>query len=435
MTGVEQRDPDRSAPSPVVDLLDDYRHKQHALREQAEQVARLREEVLTAADREAAAIVAHARSEVRRVVVDAWRDVLALTTKLDAIADGDDHEREVGRVRDRLVETRRELHSVIEEARAELESLEQTAAPQRRVSDRPLAGAKVEDVAGTTSAAETPRSDPEPAEGSPDVQPGRQNRLVGRTVAALSLIASVAVTAALFFIATREDSRKASPAGRPVAATRNAQSLPPSSAAVKSPDSTTGAAAANGAQQRAEPIAVSKAGRQASGLGGEVATRTAAAKPASGTAPANQPTGQRPLGAPAPGAVATAGSSGVGQPAGDRTELTQRAERWLDAYYRGDGATTSSMSVSVGNITDERKSDERLPPGLAVKRSLEGLTFQFAGDTAILSGRMIEQAQTGAEPIRRVSWISQMWSKDSGEWKLMDVRMAGDIRRPPGPQF
>jgi hypothetical protein len=433
MTGAELRDLDRTTSTAVVELLSEYRRKQDALREQSSEVARLFEEVLTAADREATDIVAHARADVRRIVVDAWRDVLALTTQLQAIAEGDGHEPGIGLARDRLIETRRELCHVLDEARLELESLEQTAA-RRPFSDPAAVLGPTGEVAVEPPAVESPRSDPEPAERAGDARPGRRSRLVGTAVAAFFVIAATVVTAALFFVAWA-DGRKTASTDRASAPIANARSSANPSALSPSPRSAAAASLLKEPQHGVVAAVVNDSDRRVPRRVGEGVTRDIASKPVSSALAGSQPTNQR-LTAPPPLPVATGGTSTTVQPADDRQEIAARAERWLDAYYRGDGATTSSMSTTVGTISDERQPGDRLPPGLAVKRSLEGLTFQFAGDNAILSGRMIEQAETGGgESIRRISWISQMWTRERGEWKLMDVRMAGEIRRPPGPRF
>jgi hypothetical protein len=124
--------------------------------------------------------------------------------------------------------------------------------------------------------------------------------------------------------------------------------------------------------------------------------------------------------------VATAGTRAPDPEFDARADLTARAQRWLDAYYRGDWSRTTPLAAT--SVSDERTSDERLPPGLAVRRSLEGLTFQFVNDTAILSGKMIEHSEAAGEAQQRVSWISQMWTRDSGRWRLMDVRIMSERR-------
>src|SRR5437868_2617159 len=69
----------------VPKLMDDYRRREEALRKQSDEVARLRGEVLIAADREALTIVSNARAEIRRIIVNARRELLGLAAQIQAI--------------------------------------------------------------------------------------------------------------------------------------------------------------------------------------------------------------------------------------------------------------------------------------------------------------------------------------------------------------
>jgi len=68
----------------VPSLIHDYRAQRDAWREQARNLARMREEVLTAADREAKDIVSTARGDVRRILLKARRDLLVLAAQVRA---------------------------------------------------------------------------------------------------------------------------------------------------------------------------------------------------------------------------------------------------------------------------------------------------------------------------------------------------------------
>ena len=105
-------------------------------------------------------------------------------------------------------------------------------------------------------------------------------------------------------------------------------------------------------------------------------------------------------------------------------ELTSAAEQWLDDFYRTNGARGAASDVKV---SDKRGRNERPPAGIAnLRRTLERVTFQFAGPSAILTARMTEQANVDGQPTQYVSWVSQMWIRESGHWRLLDVRLAGD---------
>jgi hypothetical protein len=129
-------------------------------------------------------------------------------------------------------------------------------------------------------------------------------------------------------------------------------------------------------------------------------------------------------------AAATQGSQGSSDSSGieaSRAQLQAAAYRWLDAYYRGDPSAVAALGPG-GKVSDQRAGNERMPGGLTVQRSFEGLTFQFAGETAILSARMMERAAVGGENRALGSWLSQTWLRESGEWRLIDVRLLGDTR-------
>ena len=65
---------------------------------------------------------------------------------------------------------------------------------------------------------------------------------------------------------------------------------------------------------------------------------------------------------------------------------------------------------------------------VTVRRTLERITFQFAGDSAILTARMTEGANVGGKLLQYVSWVSQIWVHDANEWRLLDVRIVSDAK-------
>jgi hypothetical protein len=110
-------------------------------------------------------------------------------------------------------------------------------------------------------------------------------------------------------------------------------------------------------------------------------------------------------------------------------ELTTAAQRWLDAYARQDAATMRSVGTRGMKISDQRAESERLPrPAENVRRTLESVSFQFVGETAILAGRMIEQGVIGGRNEQRVSWISLMWIRENGQWLVADVQILSEAR-------
>lgn len=124
--------------------------------------------------------------------------------------------------------------------------------------------------------------------------------------------------------------------------------------------------------------------------------------------------------AAAPGAVTGNAAPAV------RAQLTTAAERWLDAYYRGDRDRMAAASVPNATITDERTASERLPAGRAgVQRILDEATVQVFDSDALLTAKMIERSgNDAAGPTgESVAYISQIWTRHSGEWRLTQVRI------------
>src|SRR5215212_3269714 len=71
--------------SNVPSLITDYRTREDAHRAQARELTRLQQEVFTTAAREANDIVSSARGEVRRVILQARRDLLMLAAQVDVV--------------------------------------------------------------------------------------------------------------------------------------------------------------------------------------------------------------------------------------------------------------------------------------------------------------------------------------------------------------
>ena len=131
----------------VPGLLDQYRQQRRAWLEQADELVRMRNEVRQAAEREAIDIVTAARRDVRRIIVEARRELLVLTAQLHAaveatdvpgleappftalLADPDARSRAESAspdddlTRDVVHEARKGVRSVLDEARAEIEAL------------------------------------------------------------------------------------------------------------------------------------------------------------------------------------------------------------------------------------------------------------------------------------------------------------------------
>ena len=135
----------------VPGLLDQYRQQRRAWLAQADELVRMREEVRTAAEREAIEIVTAARRDVRRIIVEARRELLVLTAQLHAAVEATDapglepapftalladpesrlrvesasHGDDI--TSDVVHEARKGVRSVLDEARAEIEALSSEA--------------------------------------------------------------------------------------------------------------------------------------------------------------------------------------------------------------------------------------------------------------------------------------------------------------------
>jgi hypothetical protein len=125
---------DKPGTPTVPALIHDYRAQREAWREQARNLARMREEVLQAADREAKDIVTAARTEVRRILLKARRDLLVLAAQVRAagrLGEPEDAPEagnflpadDLGDVRGALTTARQDVRRVLDETRPELEGL------------------------------------------------------------------------------------------------------------------------------------------------------------------------------------------------------------------------------------------------------------------------------------------------------------------------
>src|SRR5687768_17247003 len=133
----DEQQPGTARPEPasrVPSLIHDYRAQRDAWREQARNLARMREEVLAAADHEARGIVSTARADVRRILLKARRDLLVLAAQVRAagrLGDGEDtvdtphflSGDDLGQAQNTLTTARHDIRRVLDESRPELEGL------------------------------------------------------------------------------------------------------------------------------------------------------------------------------------------------------------------------------------------------------------------------------------------------------------------------
>ena len=84
MSDSNELKPNTPPGTPVPDLIEQYRVRRDAWIAQADELARLRDEVRGSAEREAMEIVTAARRDVRRIVMEARRELLVLSAQVQA---------------------------------------------------------------------------------------------------------------------------------------------------------------------------------------------------------------------------------------------------------------------------------------------------------------------------------------------------------------
>jgi hypothetical protein len=446
----DQPDPVSPTTPTVPALVDDYRRQQEAWRLHALELSRLKAEALTAAEHEAATIVTNARAEIRRIIVTARRELHGLAAQIKTLSDAQvewparqgpvsglaettQPEPTAGsvalpaensiRVAQRLLDVRHSLLDVLEEARPDLEHLRDDALIVR---------------------AQPPAIGRPPTDLHEDTRPVTEERVVAarppfadvddrwRPTSAAKVVAVVLVLLGLAVLLGAVWGNRSAQAvvGRHSqvvqAPTRPAAVSPSLEPVVGQPGSprpsdSSGPMASSEPREGSAHLAPS-VGRAETSL--PVAKASLPVAKTSPSAPATPPLVaaaadlRRATGVPTP-------------PAGTTTEggaeLTSAAMRWLDAYYRHDAERMASVGARDLKISDQRAPGERPSPGLGnVSRTLEQVKFQFVGDGAILTGRLIEQIDTADQPRRYLSWISQVWLREAGAWRLMEVRIISD---------
>ena len=157
-------DPPAPPSASVSDLISHYRAQKDAWREWENQLERLHNQILSAAERQAATIVTTARADILRILVEARRELFVLTSKVRAVTDpqegpdaradaasrpsaeasGEDGQGDAvpamagGDTQDRLLSARHEIRRLLDEARPMLERLsEEAQVPGQRPQSTP----------------------------------------------------------------------------------------------------------------------------------------------------------------------------------------------------------------------------------------------------------------------------------------------------------
>ena len=151
---------------------------------------------------------------------------------------------------------------------------------------------------------------------------------------------------------------------------------------------------------------------------------TAAAPRAQTASPAAQPT---PTNAPASPARTAAAPDAAAAASGNRPDLVQAAQQWLDAYQRRDREAMTAMGTENVTVSDERSVTERFPAWQGgVQRNLDEVALELTGDVAVFTARMTERAEAGGA--QHVSRVSQFWQRRGTRWYVTNVRLIGEAR-------
>jgi hypothetical protein len=116
-----------------------------------------------------------------------------------------------------------------------------------------------------------------------------------------------------------------------------------------------------------------------------------------------------------------------------QTEILETDRQWFESYYRGDRGSMSRLSAPGFELVDSRAAADRLASRSAPPvRMLQDVRIDVHGDGAVLSGRMIERSADGNA--HSASFVSEVWVKRDGAWRLLGVRLASDsqVRQAAG---
>jgi hypothetical protein len=135
MSDSDPQDSPAAVAARAGDLIADFQARQEAWRTQAQVLARLREETRIAAEREAADLLAKARADIKRTLVDTRRKLMMLAMQLRAVGDPPQTETPHGFTRsststadwntlpESVSQLRRDLQQVLAEAQPDLDEL------------------------------------------------------------------------------------------------------------------------------------------------------------------------------------------------------------------------------------------------------------------------------------------------------------------------
>jgi ketosteroid isomerase-like protein len=457
-----------SPPAPEL-LRSDSRNRDRsqpdALIRRAEERDRLRGEIQSAAEREAREIIAAARRDVRRILLQARREVVTLNLQVQAalgstwaptsptrarelnsmpaagLPGAERNERE-----DVAAAARRDIHDVLEKARVELDEFYAIGRNARDGFWSSVAHAAVPSAA----------SAPSPGDFSPP--PAARERR-GLAAAGLLVAGSIVLAASIWMaagpspVADASGPSPATDASGPGAGARQAsvasaqrRAEPVSSTpsghdnALQAPDvskAPTSDATETPRPARLAPLQstfVSEDHAENPGPAPQVplraiavaeALRSTELKPASASGAVAGTTFSPPNpSATAPETVLPRPSEPAGDP---QSAIALAGARWLDAYQRLDRSTMAAFATEDIVVLDERSPAERFPEGADVRRSLDQVQVQLAGNAGTLTAAMTEDATIAGQQ-QHISRVSQTWLQQDGDWRLIQVRIISEAR-------
>ena len=154
-----------------------------------------------------------------------------------------------------------------------------------------------------------------------------------------------------------------------------------------------------------------------------VRSAPAPVEPGESSAPAPpQPSAELPFGTPEP-------------PTTVRQQILQADRQWFDAFYRGEKTLLARLNAPGFEMVDERPPALRFGAGAEVRaRALSEVRVDTHGDGAVLSARMIERVIQDGRAGQYESYISEIWIRRDGQWRLMGLRLAsaGQVQESAG---
>jgi hypothetical protein len=433
---------------PIVELVEELRRREDAWHAEERALASLRTAVMSAAERQAGSILQTARDDIRRIVVNARCELLALLDCVQIVnapegdhSTGDAPASEPPPVTT-LIEARHAVRGILGEARSGLEQLE---------SDARVAGlAPARESVGTIMRRED--ADPSGERHARESRGLTESRKAGFTSLILGVVivtsgAAWSFRSELQALVHSNATVKRSPPESALLSSRpfvpTAATLPDRSPSVLTPDEPSPLPEELVLSQSAQTLALAAAGRDENRRLRQVETspgRSTSSAPGIASSPGlASSAGALSSGSSSSAAIApspavesstSVASSGSLQTSTDtdatRAALTSAASRWLEAYYQK-GADGNAALMREVSVSDSRRTDHRPPAGIGpVRRTLDRVDIQFTNDAAVVTGRVTERADVGGQPREWVSWLSQVWLLERGKWRLIDMRLVGN---------